>query len=66
MVLKSIGITLFTSAIWFDIWNSHTSGASRDQNTMDLPPKQRWNLFRVGHPIDQYTDLLKHGYIIVV
>ena len=33
------------------IWNSRTSGASRHQDTRELPLKQKLNLHEVGDPI---------------
>ena len=51
---------------WPHIWISRTSGASRHQNTMELPLKQKLNLHQVSDPIKIHTDLFKHGYIIVV
>ena len=48
------------------IWNSRTSGASRHRDTRELPLEQRPNLHEAGDPIEKHTDLLKHGYIIVL
>ena len=45
------------------IWNSRTSGASRHQNTRELPLEQKVNLHQVGDPIKIHTDLFKYGYI---
>ena len=47
------------------IWNSRTSGASRHQNTGELPLKQKLNLHQVGDPIKRHTNtnLFKHGYL---
>ena len=51
--------------IW-DISNSHTSGTSCHRDTRELPLEQRPNRHQPGDPIGKHTDLLKHGYIIVV
>ena len=40
--------------------------ASRHRDTRELPLEQRPNLHQAGDPIEKHTDLLKHGYIIVV
>ena len=48
------------------IWNSRTSGASRHQNTRELPLEQKVNLHQVGDPIKRHTDLFKYGYILYV
>ena len=48
------------------IWNSRTSGASRHQNTRELPLKQEQNLYQEGDPIKRYTDLFKYGYLSYV
>ena len=49
---------------WPHIWNSHTSGASRHQNTTEVPLEQKLNLHQVGDPIKRHTDLLNYWYII--
>ena len=49
------------------IWNcAFTSEASRHRDTKELPLEQRPNLHQASDPIEKHTDLLKHGYIIVV
>ena len=48
------------------IWNSRTSGASRHQNTRELPLEQKVNLHQVGDPIKRHTDLFKYRYISYV
>ena len=48
------------------IWNSRTSGASRYQNTRELPLEQKVNHHQVGNPIKRHTDLFKYGYISYV
>ena len=48
------------------IWNSRTSGASRHQNTGELPLEQKVNLHQVGDPIKRHTDLFKYWYIYIV
>ena len=58
-----MGIPLFTSA------TSHLKfahGASRHQNTRELPLEQKLNLHQVGDSIKRHTDLFKYGYISYV
>ena len=52
--------------LWCRIWNSHTSGASHHRDTREPPLEQRPNLDQAGNPIEKHTNLLKHGYIILV
>ena len=61
--LKSIGISLFTSAQ--DVWNPPTSGASRHFKTGELPLKQRPNHHKVWDFTKKLTELLKRAYIVV-
>ena len=48
------------------IWNSRTSGASRHQNTRELPLEQKVNLHQIGDPIKTYRPVQVRVYIVCV